>query len=109
MEAVALSELVPIHNQIIFEFIEKTRGGQFDSVTSSGVIIRQTSDKQVDYCRWGRVLAVGPKVTEFEETQIVLIEKLCWTSGFKVTDKQYWITTDEKILAIWDDLHNLPS
>lgn len=108
-EEAVLSELEPIRNQIIFEFIEEARHGQFNSETSGGILIRETSDKQVDYCRWGRVLATGPNVTEFEEGQLVLIDKLRWTSGFKVTDKTYWVTTDEEILAVWDDPNTLPS
>lgn len=109
MEAITLSELKPIRNQIVFEFIEETRNGQFDLVTPSGVMIRQTSEKQIDYCRWGRILAIGPEVNELEEGQIVLIEKLRWTSRFRITDKKYWITTDEEVLAIWGDHNNLPS
>lgn len=109
MEVVALSELKPIRNQIIFEFTEDAQHGQFNIVTSSGILVRETPEKQVDYCRWGRVLAIGPNVTEIEEGQIVLIDKLRWTSGFKVMDKTYWITTDEEILAVWADPNPLPS
>ena len=104
-----LSELEALNDQIIFEFIEDTKNGQFNVVSAGGLLVREVSHKQVDYCRWGRVLSVGPKVTEFKEGQIVLIDKLRWTSGFLVTDKEYWITTDKEILAVWDNPEVMPS
>ena len=108
MEVVSC-ELEPIRNQIIFEFTQDARKGHFQEKSGTGVIIVETADKQVDYCRWGRVLAVGPDVDEFEADQIVLIEHLQWTTMFKVTKKQYWITTDTEIIALWDDPDSLPA
>lgn len=107
MEAVSC-ELEPLHNQIIFEFTQDARKGYFREVTGSGVVVMEAADKQVDYCRWGRILAVGPDVEDFEPGQIVLIEHLQWTTMFKVTRQQYWLTRDTEILATWDDPDSLP-
>ena len=110
MNAVAQCELNPIHDQIIFEFVESTRHGKFDTKSKGGLFILETADKQVDVCRWVRILAMGPEVVDADYTvgDIVLVEKLRWTTMFKVTLTEYWITTATEILAIWDDPDNLP-
>jgi co-chaperonin GroES (HSP10) len=105
----ATCELNPIHNQIIFDFIEETQGGRFNTKTQNGLFVLEQADKQVDYCRWGRVLAVGPTVEDITVGDIVLIEKLMWTSMFRVTTKEYWVTSEDKILALWDNPSVLPS
>lgn len=109
MEAVNC-DLEPIRNQIVFEFTQDARKGHFREVTGNGVVVMESADKQVDYCRWVRILGVGPDVKEFTPGQIVLVEHLQWTTMFRVasSDQQYWITTDEEILALWDDPDTIP-
>lgn len=104
------SEVDPVNDQIVFEFIMDTTQGKFNEKTDAGVLIVEQADKQIDECRWGRALAKGPLVSEkIAIDDIILIDKLCWTSKFKMTDKHYWITTEESVLAIWDDKVNLPA
>lgn len=102
-------ELAPINNQIIFEFIEDVGKGKFNTKTVAGLFVIEGSDKQVDYCRWGRILAMGPDVTDFSIGDIVLLDKMRWTKMFMVTTTPYWISTDEEIMAIWDDPSRLPA
>lgn len=102
------SEVEALNNQIIFEFVEDNNSGHFNSKTAGGVMVVEQQHKQVDVCRWGRILNVGPDVDEFEPLQIVLIKQLRWTNHFIITDKKYWITQDTEIIALWDDTLNLP-
>lgn len=104
------SELGAINNQIIFNFVEDTTHGHFNSKSAGGILMVEHGHHQVDYSRWGRVLGVGPDAQdEFAVGDLVLIENLRWTSEFIVNDVSYWITTDTEILAKWDDEENLPS
>ena len=105
-----LNALEPIHNQILFRFIEDTTKGRFNQQSSGGILIVDRADKQVDYARWARVLAVGPDAVgdEYEVNDIVLIAPLRWTNSFKHKDKSYWITTDADVLAVLDDEANAP-
>jgi co-chaperonin GroES (HSP10) len=103
------SEVDPINDQIVFEFLEDTTQGKFNEKTSGGVLIVEQADKQVQGSRWVRVLAKGPNVSEgIAPGNIVLIQNLKWTSKFRLTDKDYWVTNEESILATWDDMVNLP-
>jgi co-chaperonin GroES (HSP10) len=109
MEAQQLDcELNPIRNQIIFEFVNDARKGHFREVTNAGLIIMEDAAKQVEYCRWGRVLGVGEESKDVAVGDIVLIEHLQWTNMFRITRKDYWITEDTEILAKWDDPERLP-
>ena len=104
-------KITPLRNQIIFDFVETTHNGKFNTKTAGGLLVVESSDKQVDYCRWGTILATGPDVEDFSVGDIVLIDKLRWTNEFALIDSDdgYWITTDEDILATWDDPESLPS
>lgn len=103
------SELQPLHDQIIFQFMEDTTQGRFNSKTSSGILIVDQNDKQVDFNRWGKIIDIGPNVTDFECGDMILIEKLCWTNSFILPSGRYWVTNQPSVLATWDDPDNLPS
>lgn len=103
------ADIEPINNQIAFRFIEDSTGGRFNQQTGSGVIVVDQKDKQVEYARWGRVLALGPLVNEdFDVGDIVLIENLRWTNKFMFDDRSYWLTTDSEILAVLNDEVDAP-
>lgn len=103
------SEIEPVNDQIVFEFLEDTTQGKFNEKTSGGVLVVEQADKQVHHCRWGRVLAKGPMVSDgIQLDDIILIENLRWTNVFRITDKDYWVTNEIAVLAMWDDKTNLP-
>lgn len=104
------TELDPIHDQIIFQFLEDTTKGQFNRKTSEGILVVEHDHNQLEDARWGRVLAIGPEVHGINVDDIVLIENLRWTNKFNVseTTQDYWITQEKEILATWDDPDNLP-
>lgn len=102
-------EVQPVNNQLVFEFLEDITQGHFNLVSASGLHIVESTDKQVDHPRWGCVLATGPQVLDIFTDDIILVKELRWTKKFRVTDKDYWITDDMEILAIWDDKETLPS
>jgi len=102
-------EVAPILNQMVFEFIEDTTHGHFNRKGAGGLLIVEGDDKQVEHCRWIRILAIGPDVTDFAVGEIVLCEKLRWTNRFRLTDRDYWITSDTEIIARWGDDDNLPT
>lgn len=102
-------ELEPIHNQILFQFIEDTTSGRFNQKTASGVIIVDHKNKQMDYARWIRVLAVGPDaIGDLKTGDIVLVEHLRWTNSFKLDDDPLWITSDTDVLAVLDNEADAP-
>jgi len=101
-------ELEAIRNQMVFEFLEDTTHGHFNRTTGSGILVVEHNDKQVEFSRWIRILAIGPEVETFGPGDIVLVENLRWTNMFKITEREYWITSDTEILAVWDDKDNLP-
>ena len=104
------TELSAINNQIIFEFLEDTTQGHFNSKSAGGILLVEHGHHQVDYCRWVRVKDTGPDVdSDISVGDVVLVGNLRWTPEFTVNDKGYWITTDNEIIAVWDDLENLPS
>jgi len=103
------SEIEAINDQIVFEFLEDTTHGKFNEKTAGGLLIVEKADKQVHHCRWGRVLEKGPLVSDaIKLDDIILIEHLCWTNKFRLTETDYWITNEESIVAMWDYKDNLP-
>jgi co-chaperonin GroES (HSP10) len=101
-------EVEPIRDQIIFRFVEPIINGRFKTSTPTGIIIVEGKEKQLDVARWGLVLAIGPETQDVALGDIVLIKNLQWTNVFTITDKPYWITTSDGILAFWDDLNTFP-
>ena len=100
--------LEPVRNQLIFQFVNDTRNGMFNETTKEGIIIVEGRHKQVDEARWGKIVAIGPDVTDYSVDDIVLIEHLRWTNEFRIDNVGYWLTADDQLLATWDDSSNLP-
>jgi hypothetical protein len=96
----------PLGNAFLFVFLNETSGehGTFRPKNSGKIILAGTNlEGQADTPRWGKVLAVGPKVTEFGNGDIVLIEPLQWTQGFKHEDIRIWKSDEAKVMAVADD------
>lgn len=99
------TEIRPLGNNVMFQFLDSTGGakGRFTDMRPSGIIMLPTVDAQKVH-RWGKVLAVGPKVEGVVPGDYVLIESLMWMEGTKVDDVPMWKTDDSKILLVTNDL-----
>jgi len=96
--------LKPLGNSFLFSFFSVTAGGRFIERNSGKIILtNQDFDTQGKYARWGKVEAVGSKVTDFNVGDIVLIEALQWTKEIKFEGKSYWKSDDTKVIAIGND------
>lgn len=97
-------QLRPLNNSFLFSFLASTSGGRFIERNSGRIILtNQDLDNQGKYARWGRVEAVGPKITDFAVGDLVLIEALQWTKEMKFEGKSYWKSDDSKVIAIGTD------
>ena len=89
----------PIRKNILFIFLDEIVGGQFQTKTESGIILRSFDDS-IKGERWGKVLAVGPEVTEVNNGEDILIEALQWTEGFVHDGVKVWMTQEDKVLCV---------
>lgn len=98
------SPVQPIKKQILFQFLEDTTNKKFNTQTNSGILVVEHKEKQLNSHRWGVVVDVGSDVDTnlINIGDIVLIENLQWTNGFIIEDQKYWLTNEEKILALTD-------
>jgi hypothetical protein len=100
-------ELEVFDNFIIFQFIERVSNGMIDSKISSILVSAAPSANTQSKARWGRVVKKGPKVTDIEIGDCILIEPLQWSTGENIklngVEQQYWRTDITKILAVADE------
>lgn len=96
--------LRPLGNSFLFAFCNDTQDGVFKAKNKGRIIIAGvTMDKQGDYARWVKVLAIGPKVIDFKVGDIVLVSALKWTKGFDHDGVKVWQSHEPQVLAIADD------
>lgn len=96
--------LRPLQESFLFEFTNETYGGKFVEKHRSGIILtNQDMTTQGQTPRWGRVLAIGDKVTDFEVDDLVLIEYGKWTTGVTYEEKKYWRSSQEFVMALSND------
>ena len=96
--------IVPLKNNIMFQFLDETGGskGTFaDRATASGIIIAQTAAQQ-KLPRWGKVTAVGPD-SAVSIGDFILVEALMWTFGTEIDGEKMWKTDDSRVLMVTDD------
>jgi co-chaperonin GroES (HSP10) len=110
--ALTITNLKPIRNNIVFQFVEQTSGGRFLArKTEAGIILGSILDEQ-SIPRWGKVISVGPDVAE-EEASIVpgifiFIEGGAWTQQITLDDgEKIWKTDVSKVIATSDEEPNL--
>jgi co-chaperonin GroES (HSP10) len=104
-----ICDVEPVNNQIVFRFIEDTTQGKFNQQSSGGILVVVKADKQLEDARWVRVLAIGPEAdVDFGVGDVVLIQNLRWTNMFSFEDREFWITTDNEVLAVLPDESNPP-
>ena len=89
----------PIKDSVLFVFIDAANSKGFSNTTESGIVYKSLDDG-LNSPRWGKVLAVGPKVTEVVPGMEVLIGALRWTEGFKYDGMSIWKTVEHEILAV---------
>lgn len=91
---------------IIFQFVDETHGKYLGLTTKSGLLVATGSADQKDP-KWGKVLAVGPKVDEnIKPDQYILIEPLAWTIGMYIDQyngERVWRTDDTRVMAVSDE------
>lgn len=96
--------LKPLGNAFLFSFCSETVGGQFIDKNHGQIILtNQDLSEQGKMARWGKVVAIGNKVKDFQVGDLVLIEALMWTKEFKYLEQRLWKSDDTKVIAIGDD------
>lgn len=106
-KASGLVELRPLHDRIVFTFLQDTTGGMFHEQTKFGIAIVENKDKQLKVARWGKVVSIGKGVSEeISIGQYILIEPLGWTTHELYEGNKFWITGESKILAVSDEKPN---
>lgn len=100
----------PIHENIFFKFTEPTGDGRFNQISDGGIHIVEHKEKQLEECRWGKVLAVGPEVPKdvVEEGDYILVLNLQWTNMFNLNNIRMWMTNFESLVGIADK-NDLPT
>lgn len=89
----------------MFQFLDETSGPKGAFTERHGILIipRTTSAQKVH--RWGKVVAVGPKVDGVAPGDYILIEALMWMEGVKLNDtEKVWKTDDTKVLVVTNDI-----
>lgn len=92
-------KLQPILNHVLFEFIDEQKDGMLMDKHSAVIIQTIASATTQNEARWGKVIAVGPKVTCVVAEEYVLIESQQWTNAVSVGGKKYWKTDVTKLIA----------
>lgn len=92
-----------IGNAVIFQFCDKVSSTRFINTTQSGVLISELDTNQSNLARWGRVVRVGPKVTEVKEDDFILVDPGRWTSGFMFGKHRLWKTDEDQIALVSDE------
>lgn len=94
--------LQPLHNYILFRFVDDTSNDSLVSKTESGILMTKNLDynEQRD-ARWAKVIAVGPEVMDetININEYILIEPLQWTVGVDFGDGTLWRTDESKVMC----------
>ena len=94
-------ELIPTRNNIIFQFVDEVKNGNFVDQRSSGVIVDlgNSHDRSGKFCRVGVVHSVGENVDGVNPGDKILINPLMWTESFDFKDQKFWMTIPEHVAA----------
>lgn len=92
----------PLDDGILFVFLDVTYGGMFEDRSEMGIILGRSHQTSAQHGRWGKVVAVGPKVKDegIKPGSNVFIEPLMWTKGIVYDGVEIWKTDETKILAV---------
>lgn len=92
--------IVPILNNVLFVFVDSVSKGQFQETTESGITIVSDRKRSAEKTRWAKVLAVGPNCKEVEKGDVICIEPLMWSLGFKHDGVEIWKTDETKVMCV---------
>jgi hypothetical protein len=96
--------LKPLKDSFLFAFFNDNAEGLFFERNSGKIILTNKDfDGQGKYARWGKVLAIGGTVTDFNVGDIVLIEAGMWTLGCEFDGVKVWKSDQTKVIAIGED------
>lgn len=93
----------PLNNSFLFVFMDDAAQGKFIPKTKSGIILTNQNMDENRNPRWGKVIAIGPEIKDFNVGQFVLIEPLQWTIGFEYDGIKLWKSDDKKVMCVSDD------
>lgn len=96
--------LRPLHDTILFVFVDDGAGGRFLPKSRSGILLTNQSLDYNNSPKWGKVLAVGREVKDVQTGDYILIESLQWTPGFTHDDVKIWKTVENKVIATTNDI-----
>ena len=111
-----MNDIKTINDHVVFQFLDKVHNGQFCEETIGLIIMAnhgKDHNKDANMHRLAKVIDVGPKCVEVKKDDIVIVEKLRWTPGFKIhLNDEYvevWRTNEKHILGIIepDDIDNV--
>lgn len=101
------SELEPIANHVLFQFIDETeKSGQylFKNKTKWGFEISSNHQDSTKTPRWVKIIGIGPDVPDYIQVgQVVLVDALKWTRQVDYKGLQFARTDPDNIIAIDDD------
>ena len=100
----------PLNKNILFIFVDTAVGKEklFQDSTRSGIILSGFNISEQDRCRWGKIVAVGDKVTDPDLVagKFALIKPRKWTTSVTYDGVDIWKTDEDQVLAISDDFIN---
>jgi hypothetical protein len=101
------SELEPIADHILFQFVDETHSGGhnlFKNKTDWGFEIAATHQDTTQTPRWVEIVGLGPDVPDYHHIgQRVLLAPLCWTRQVEYGGVQFARTDPDQVLAVDDD------
>jgi len=95
----------PLGNHFLFVFINRTRHGIFTQENKGRIFLPNAAtdvDRQGDFARFAKVLAIGSRVTDFKNGDVVLISALKWTKGFEHDGVMIWKSDQDQVLGVYD-------
>ena len=92
----------PLHNNVLFKFLDETRNGYFVEKRLSGIIVDLGKNHKYssDMCRLGVVEAVGPEVTIVKVGDTIAIKALMWTAQIEIEGQRVSMTEEKHIIGI---------
>ena len=101
------SELQPIADHILFQFLEETEKhghNLFKEKTGWGFQMKSSHEDTTKTPRWVEIIGLGPDVPEeFHIGQTVLVAPLMWTRQVDYKGLQFARTDPDQILAVDDE------
>ena len=97
--------ITPLFNGILFVFTDDFKGGLFQEKTDWGFEVKGGHQNTTQEGRWGKVLAIGPDVSEddIQKGDFIFVEPLMWTKGIEHDGVQVWKTDSDKVMLVSEE------